>query len=156
MDARTRTAFAVTALLLHAGSLRAQEVVAVPAGQDVIVPVKKGEPAPFDGQLFDNGTSLRWANWLVQYKHLVVTNKSLDQTICKADVDLQQKKIDLLQQQYTTVTTDLQAKLTKAQEAEANPPWYHTATFGLVVGVAGTLALGAVTAVLVNSLHSGN
>ena len=144
-------AWATAAFLLYAGAAHAQEVVSVPSGNDVIYPVKKGEIVQMDGQLFDNATSLRWANWLMQYKQYVASNKSLDQTICKAQVDLQQAKLDTLQKQYDTVTLDLQNKLNKAQEAAADPPWYHTTTFGLVLGVAGTLAVGAVVAYAVHN-----
>jgi hypothetical protein len=152
MDARTRAAFAATALLLHAGSLHAQEVIPVPPGQDVIIPVRKGATVPDDGQLFDNATALRWANYIVQYKNLVVTNKELDQKVCAADTSLAATKLELMQKQYDTVTKDLQDKLTKSQEAQANPPWYHTTTFGVIVGIVGTLALGGVTAALVGSV----
>ena len=146
-----QTAALATALLLHAGSLHAQEVVSVPSGTDRIVPVRKGEAAPFDGQLFDNDTSLRWANWLVQYKNLVKSNKELDQKVCEADTDLQKKKLDLLQQQYDSVTADLQKKLAAAQAEASDPPWYRTATFGLVVGIVGTVAAGVGAAALLGA-----
>lgn len=150
MDARTRAAFAATALLLYTGTSFAQEVAAVPPGTDQIVPVKKGEPAPFDGQLFDNNTSLRWANWLVQYKGLVKTNHDLDQKVCAADTKLADTKYDLLQQQYNTVTADLQKKLTAAQTEAANPPWYRTFGFGVAVGVVATAAVVGIAAYAVH------
>jgi hypothetical protein len=146
MDARTRAAFAATALLLYSGSLYAQEVAAVPPGADQIIPVKKGTVVPFDGQLFDNNTSLRWANWLVQYKNLVTTNKELDQKVCSADTTLADTKYALLQKQYDTVTQDLQTKLTAAQTELASPPWYRTVGFGVALGVVGSLALVGITA----------
>lgn len=151
MNTHTATCLA-TALLLYAGSADAQEVTSVPPGNDQIVPMKKGEPAPFEGQLFDNNTALRWGNWLLQYKALVKNNHDLDQKICTADVDLQHKKIELLQRQYDQVTGELQAKLTVAQTELANPPWYRTVPFGIVVGVVATVAVGLSTAVLVNSV----
>lgn len=149
MDAQ-KTALWTTALLLFAGAVHAQDVTAVPPGPDTIIPVKKGEPSPIDGQLFDNPTSLRWANWLVSYKNLVKNNKELDQTICTANVNLEEAKLKYLQQQYDTVTADLQKKLSAAQEAAANPPWYDGRTFGVVLGVAGTLAVVVVTAYAVH------
>jgi hypothetical protein len=145
MDAQKTTLLA-TALLLFAGSVHAQDVTAVPTGNDTIIPVKKGEPSPIDGQLFDNPTSLRWANWLVQYKNLVTTNKELDQKVCSADTTLADTKYALLQKQYDTVTQDLQTKLTAAQTELASPPWYRTVGFGVALGVVGSLALVGITA----------
>lgn len=142
---------AATSLLFYAGALHAQDVVAVPAGTDQILPMRKGEPAPFDGQIFDNATALRWGNWLVQYKNLVKNNKELDQKICQADVDLQQKKIDLMTSEYNRVTQELQAKLSTAQAEAASPPWYRTVTFGVALGVVGTIAAVVGTAAIVNA-----
>lgn len=150
MDARTRAAMAATALLLYTGSSFAQEVAAVPPGQDQIVPVRKGEVVPFDGQLFDNNTSLRWANWLVQYKNLVKTNHTLDQQVCAADTKLADTKYELLQKQYDAVTKDLQDKLNKAQTEAASPPWYRTVGFGIAVGVVSSLAVVGITAYAVH------
>lgn len=48
--------------------LPAPAVITFPPGDDNITAVKKGEAAPYAGQLFDENTSLRWAMWLQQYK----------------------------------------------------------------------------------------
>lgn len=144
---------AATALLLFVGTAHAQDVTAIPAGQDQIVPVKKGEPAPFEGQLFDNNSALRWGNWLLQYKALVKNNKELDQKICQADVDLGQKKYDLAQQEYTRVTAELQDKLKKAEDALANPPWYRTQGFGAAVGILATVLVIGGTAAIIHEVR---
>lgn len=145
-----QTALLTTALLLFAGSAHAQDVTSIPPGPDTIIPIKKGTPAPMDGQLFDDPTALRWGNWLMQYKSLVKNNKELDQQVCSAQVDLQATKLKNLQTQYDTVTADLQKKLDAAQAAEANPPFYKTFTFGLGVGVIGTIAVVALAAYAVH------
>jgi hypothetical protein len=80
----------------------------------------------------------------------VKNNKELDQTVCTAQTNLEEAKLQYLQKQYDTVTADLQKKLNAAQAAAADPPWYHTTTFGVILGVAGTLAVGAVVAYAVH------
>jgi hypothetical protein len=152
MDKQTVAAYFATALLLHAGSVTAQELTPIPPGQDKIVPIKKGEPAPFDGQLFDNGTALRWGNWLLQLKTYASVNHDLDQKVCQANTDFLTKKNDLQTEEYKRVTAELQQKLTKAQEEAASPPWYRTTTFGVVLGVTGTVIIGMGTAALASAV----
>ena len=43
-------------------------IVDIPPGDDVIVPITKGSISPITGQVFESATSLRWANWLQQYR----------------------------------------------------------------------------------------
>ncbi len=138
-----------TALLFHAGSLHAQDVVDIPAGETKIVPVKKGEPAPFEGQLFDQNTSLRWANWLVQYKMLVKNDRELQEKLCAAGAEALQTRVTLEKEQYEKVTAELQKKLTAAQLAAADVPWYKTPTFGFVLGVVstGVVVVGSAAAI---------
>lgn len=142
----------VASLLFYASDLHAQEVVAVPPGIDKIVPMKKGEAAQFDGALFDNSTALRWANWLMQYKHLVASDQELQKKLCAADMELLQKKLSLEEKQYEQVTAELQEKLKKAQEEAANPPFYRTTWFGVTLGVVGTIAIVAGSAAFVNAV----
>jgi len=153
MDKQTVASYFATALLLHAGSVSAQELTPIPPGPDKIVPAKKGEPAPFDGQLFDNATALRWGNWLLQLKAFAAVNHDLDQQVCKANTDFLNKKNSLEEEQYKKVTAELQEKLAKAQEEAANPPWYRTTTFGVVIGVTGTVLIGVGTAALASAVH---
>jgi len=148
----SQAACVVSALILASSSAYAQEVVAVPPGPDSIVPLRKGEPAPFDGQLFSNETAIRWANWLAQYKMLVKSDVDLQKKLCEADTQLLQKKLDLENQEYQRVTTELQAKLTKAQEEAANPPFYRTPLFNIGVGVVTTIAIIAGGAALVGAV----
>jgi ElaB/YqjD/DUF883 family membrane-anchored ribosome-binding protein len=153
MDKQTVAAYFATALLLHAGSATAQELTPIPPGQDKIVAVKKGEPVPFDGQIFDNSTALRWGNWLLQLKAYAAVNHDLDQKVCKANTDFLDKQNKLEKEQYDKVTTELQAKLTKAEEEAANTPWYRSVGFGVALGVAGTVLIGAGTAALAAAVH---
>jgi len=112
----------------------------VPPGQDVIVPLRKGDSAPFTGQLFDSDTALRWGHWLEQYQYRL-----------QHDVETQ-KQIDLIRMQYLAqviqieedkhklVVKDYQDRLKAAQEEATNPPWYRTVEFGIVIGAVATIA----------------
>lgn len=153
MDKHTQAGCMIAALLLQTSIARADgsDVVSVPAGEDKISPLRKGEVAPFEGQLFDNNTSLRWANWLVQYKTLLKANAELEKRLCLADTGLLQKKLDLEEKEYTTVTTELQSKLSKAQSEVADPPFYRSFGFGMGAGVAVTLVVVIGAAVVLNA-----
>ena len=154
MDRTLQVSCLIATLLLQVNEAHAQgtDVVNVPAGNDVIVPVRKGEPAPVDGQIFDNDTALRWANWLVQYKTLLKTKIELQKKLCAIDTDLAQQKLAIEEEKNQKVVTDLETKLQKAQTEAADPPFYRTFWFGATMGVVGTVALTAATAALVSEL----
>lgn len=153
MDRSLQVSCLIATLLLQINEAHAQgtDVVNVPAGNDVIVPVKKGEPAPVDGQLFDNDTALRWANWLVQYKQLLKTKVEFQKKICAIDVDLGQQKLQIEQEKNTKVVTDLETKLQKAQEEAASPPFYRTFWFGAAIGVSTTVLVTVAAAMALDS-----
>lgn len=106
-------------------------IVAVPEGKDNIVVIHKGDPAPFTGQLFDQPSALRWANWLEQYKYRlgadVAFQKNYDQTI----IDALKKQISDAQQQ----NGQLQKDLGSARADILNPPFYRALWFGIVIGM---------------------
>ena len=126
-------------------------VQAIPPGKDRIIPTKKGDPAPFDGQLFDNDTALRWGNWLLQYKLRLQQDVDYQKKVLGADVQLWQHKYELSEQKYVTVTSDYQKRLAdstalvaKYREEIDSPPWYRSPVFGFAVGIVFTgVCLGA-------------
>jgi hypothetical protein len=122
----------------------------VPPGPDVIDIVKAGQVAPHEGQLFDQATALRWANYLQQCQSRLRLDPLYQYKLDQADLTASQKREALQQAEYTRVTTDLQNKLTAAEVAVASPPFYRTMGFGVVLGVLGTLAVGAVVAYAVH------
>jgi len=127
-------------------------LVAVPPGDDTVVVVRKGDVAPFTGQLFDQPTALRWANYLQQCHFRLQADVDYQKKYDAATITLVQKQLDLERTQYTNVTTELQKKLEAAQvQLAAGPPWYQTATFGAVMGVVLTLAAVVGSAVLLNA-----
>jgi len=127
-------------------------LVAVPAGDDVVVVVKKGDPAPFTGQLFDQATALRWANFLQQCHFRLQADVDYQKKYDSAALQFTQKQLDLERTEYATVSKELQRKLTEAQAQLAEgPPWYKTATFGIAVGVVFALAAVVGTTALLNA-----
>jgi hypothetical protein len=129
----------------------ASPLTPVPSGPDVITVVKKGEPAPHDGQLFDQATAIRWANFL-QQAHMRLRMDSLFQyKIDQVELEAQKKILELERAQYKRVTEDLHVKLAEAQKDAASPAWYRTATFGFTAGVVGTILVVVGAAILIKS-----
>jgi hypothetical protein len=135
----------IATLLTQVNVARADgsDVVNIPAGEDKIVPMRKGEASPIDGQLFDNDTALRWANWLVQYKNLLKQNVELQRKLCAIDVNLANQKLEIEQERSKKVIPDLEEKLAKAKDEAANPPFYKTFWFGATMGATIT-AIGVI------------
>lgn len=142
----------IASMLLAVNEARADEtdVVNIPAGDDKIVPMRKNEPAPFEGQLFDNDTALRWANWLVQYKQLVKSNAALQRRLCEIDVNLANRKLEIEQEKNNKIVPDLEKKLAAAKDEVDHPPFYRTFWFGATIGLA-TASLAAVGVAVVAS-----
>src|SRR5688572_31665694 len=82
----------LAALIFYAVPAVGDETIKdIPPGEDVIEPLPKGTPAPFDGQLFDINTSLRWANWLTQYEAVLAAEIERSKAACKAELEYQAK-----------------------------------------------------------------
>lgn len=114
----------------------------IPPGEDKISPLKKGEVAPYDGQLFDNYTALRWGNWLLQYKLRLRIDVEYQKKLWDADVELWKKKYEISETKYTVVTADYQKKVaaleTQVEKYRAeveSPAWYRSPITGFVLGV---------------------
>lgn len=126
----------------------AYSVEPVPAGEDVIVAVKKGDKVPFDGQLFDISTALRWGLWLQNLQERAEIEQDRLKAVCKTELNHQKDVAAIDAAHYTLLNTDLKERLLKTDGARAkaenerdNPPWYSTFLFGLGVGVVSTTAL---------------
>src|SRR5690606_16021630 len=91
-------ALLVVTLLASNAAAQASPVESIPPGDDHIEPIRKGQPAPYDGQLFDPSTALRWANWLQQYKYRLKLDVEYEQNICKVELE---HKSDLLKAEET-------------------------------------------------------
>lgn len=126
-------------------------IEAIPPGEDIIVPLLKGYPAPFGGQLYDPLTALRWANWLQQYKYRLIWDVEKEQSICTVEKTYRDELLKAEETRAQKVELDLVGRLERseqarlvAEEAARNPPWYSTTEFGMVIGMvvtAGVVAL---------------
>jgi hypothetical protein len=128
----------------HLAWAEAPPVKEIPAGDDIIVPVKKGAPAPIDGQVFSPETALRWANWLQQYKLRLDWDVKYAEDVCKEETSYRDKLLVISKEQSAATEKSLRDELLKSEkgrlDAEAvvreGPPWYNTTEFGMVVGTA--------------------
>jgi hypothetical protein len=148
------------ASLMSASTAQAQDppISRIPPGEDVITVVRKGDPAPYTGQLFDPSTAIRWGNALEQYKVRLKIDIEAVESTCTVEKDYRDKLLATEKTHASEVLrlhqVELEAARKRAQALEAeldNPPWYRTVGFGAALG--GAAALGAVIlgVVIVNS-----
>lgn len=138
--------------IARAEPTEASPLIPVPSGPDVITSVKKGEPAPYEGQLFDASTAIRWANFLQQANTRLKLDPLYQYQVDKVEIDALNKVITLEQDKYKKVTEQLETDLTTAKKEAADPPFYKTAGFGFGMGVLATVVVVVGAAVLVNSV----
>ena len=130
----------------------APPVKEIPPGEDIIVPVKKGVPAPIDGQVFSPETALRWANWLQQYKLRLDWDVKYAEDVCKEETGYRDKLLVIEKGRSAATEKSLRDELLKSEQgrveaeetAREGPPWYNAAEFGIVLGTvvtAGAFAL---------------
>ena len=125
-------------------------VETIPPGDDKIATLRKGEDAPYDGQLFSVDTSIRWANWLQQYKYRLIWDVELEQKICGEEKGYRDSLLTIEKERAEKVEVSLREALRRseqerleAEEAARNPAWYSTMEFGVVVGAVSTAAVFA-------------
>lgn len=124
----------------------------IPPGEDRIVVIREGSRAPFTGQLFDQATALRWGNWLVQYKQRLEWDVTHEQKVCKIETSHVSALLKIEKDRAAYVEADLAMRLKRAEEARLsaeeearNPSWYNTRTFGIALGVVGTVGIMALS-----------
>ena len=126
-------------------------LTAIPGGDDKIVGLKQGQPAPFDAQAFDTPTALRWANYLYQCKFRLDADVAYQKKLDDADKGALATELLLEQKQYDAVTKDLQKRLGEAQSQLEHPPFYKEVWFGVAIGVIASMGLMAATAAVVGA-----
>lgn len=129
-----------------AATVPSSALTPIPPGDDHIKSVKKGEVVPFDGQLFDNDTALRWGNYLEQSRIRLKIDVEMVHRIMAAEVGYRDKVIEYERGKYNRVVPDLEARLAKVTYERDNPPWYKTTWVGIGIGVVGTCAVVGLTA----------
>ena len=130
----------------------------IPPGDDVITPLRKGQAAPFTGQLFDSNTALRWGNWLQQYKYRLQWDVEKQVSVCRVEKTYRDELLAAEEKRAGAVEKDLTTRLERSEQARLdaeeearNPPWYSTTTFGVVIGVVATAVVFGVAVAAVNS-----
>lgn len=133
-----------------------------PPGDDRIIPLVTGERAPFDGQLFDQDTALRFGFRIQRLRLQLEQGVAREREICAVQTDLWETKFDLNQERYDFNLGLLRIALADSQKAAdvlaeqlaeaGDPPWYRTVEFGIVVGVVGTVVVGVLVGVLIYEL----
>lgn len=120
----------------------------IPSGEDVIASLRKGQTAPFDGQLFDANTAIRWGHWLQQYKAQLALLPSYYEDSCAAQVTYQgdllaieKSRAAANEKSFTEALRASEEARLAAEETARNPPWYSTTEFGIVLGVVGSAAI---------------
>lgn len=128
-------------------------LIAVPPGADTITAVRKGDAAPYDGQLFDQATAIRWANYLQQSNARLRLDPLYQYKLDQIDLQALQKTIDLERTEYARVTKELNTKLLASEKAQVDPPFYSTFWFGMTVGVVVSVLLVGGAAVALNAVR---
>ena len=143
-------ALALALLLLPATATADPAVVDIPPGEDTIITLRKDNPAPWTGQLYSNETSLRWANWLQQYRFQLKQSELYGQEKLRSSEVLCLRKLEVTAaghaeaiKLYRDRVVAQQASIATLQAEVSDPPFYRTVWFGFVAGVVVTgLAVG--------------
>lgn len=143
-------ALVLAMMLLSATAMADPAVIDIPPGEDTIITLRKDVPAPWTGQLYSNETSLRWANWLQQYRFQLKQSELYGQEKLKAGEALCLRKSEVTAaghaeaiKLYRDRVVAQQASIATLQAELADPPFYRTVWFGFVTGVIVTgLAVG--------------
>lgn len=135
-------------------------LVAVPDGEDRIEPLRLGAPAPFQGQLFDPSTSVRWMNYLEQARFRLREDVLLERRVCNASMDYYERRISLEQGARASIEKDLRARLLEQEKVNAdlqkdalNPSVWKSPVFWLLAGVLTTSVVFGVSAYSLNQVR---
>ena len=138
----------------------APPLVAVPEGDDHIVALGAGQPAPFSGQLYDPATAMRWAHYLQQAKLRLVEDVVAERKACNAQLFFVGQKAELEKEHSAVVEADLRARVLKLEQRNielgeeiSDPGFFRSPTFWFGTGVLTTgaiVVLGVLVAGRVN------
>lgn len=126
-------------------------LIAVPAGDDRIVALRQGEPAPFTGQLYDPATALRWAHFLQQARLRLSEDVLYERRQCNASLTYMGTQVELERTYGETIETDLRGRVLSLEQRNAdlekelrNPGFFKSPGFWFGTGVLATgLLIGA-------------
>lgn len=149
----------VTAALLLPATVAAQTppIVTYPTGDDNIVVVRKGEAVPFNGQLYNDDTALRWAFWLRQYKERYTLDMNAAQAGCKVDLTHAAELYKIQADHDAAVNKDAMERLKAsetarlaAEEELRSPSFFRSNGFWFGVGIATSLLTATIATYALN------
>lgn len=117
-----------------------------PEGDDRIVLVRRGEPAPFDGRLFDTDTAIRWTLRLEWYDREVTRQYQLRLDSIAVTEANYQLRLDLVEDSYGREIAGLREDLRAVADdlAEASDPgFFRSARGGFILGVLACVLVAA-------------
>ena len=104
-----------------------------------------GEPAPYNGQLYDNETAMRWANWLRMWRKQYEIDMNASMQTCAVDKKGLTLKLDLERKKYEDTSKVYQSEIDKLNATINSKAWYSNPWAAAGLGAVG--ALVATTAV---------
>jgi len=127
-------------------------IPAIPEGEDHHVYLPKGQPAPYDGFLFDGPTATRWGNWLLLWKDRYRIDMSREREVCSIHVRLEQDRLKIEQQRSSEVLSQYKEQL-NLERKKNDRPWYQSFEFGVGVGAVATIGLVVATGYALHGLR---
>lgn len=135
----------------------APQVTTYPPGEDKIVVVRKGDPAPYTGQLFEDNTALRWAVWLQQYRARYGLDMKAEQDSCRVRLEhgaelaaIEGDRTDKIEADLRQRLKEVDAQRLKLEEELRNPGFFKQPGFWYGVGVGTTIVAVVATAYAVH------
>src|SRR5262249_17736138 len=117
-------------------------LVTYPPGDDRITSLKLGAAAPYDGQLFDTNTALRWASWLKQYQALYALDLKASEATCQVKLDYRSDLLKIETDKSQALQFDLKQRLLASEKARVqaeherdNPGFFKEPAVWFVGGV---------------------
>lgn len=134
-------------------ALPAPQVATYPPGDDKIVVVRKGDAAPYAGQLFEDSTALRWAVWLQQYRARYGLDMKAEQDSCKVRLGHAEDLASIEADRTQKIELDLRLRLKaadaqrlKLEEELRNPGFFKQPSTWFATGLITTVVVVVTTA----------
>jgi len=144
----TFTLCVLALLISQVASAEPPKVESIPPGDDVIVPLRKGDTAPFTGQLYSQDTALRWVNWIVQYRRRLELDVKREKDLRLVEVEHYSKLLKLERSRSEEMESSLRLRLKSSEDKREelqkrlnDPPWYQSVEFGVVLGILSTVGV---------------
>jgi hypothetical protein len=136
----------------------------IPPGEDQIVPLRKGDPAPFAGQLFSQETALRWGNWMQQYQTQTPLLLQTYSQVCTTEIGYRDKVLKISDETSAKIQADQMARIRSLEEQNAKlqgeltkgPPFFQSRTFGIMLGVVSMVGVTALSIWAIEATSKAN